>query len=77
MGRRGPALTEGGKSGGIAALRSQVNPLLFASLYAENRYDVAPILRCWLRRGDNVLLDRYVEANFGHQARATPLKQRR
>lgn len=53
-----------GAKGGI----KQVNPLLFASLYAENRYDVAPILRVWLRQGCNVILDRYMEANFGHQA---------
>eukprot|EP00320_Phaeocystis_rex_P019098 CAMPEP_0119061082 /NCGR_PEP_ID=MMETSP1178-20130426/4932_1 /TAXON_ID=33656 /ORGANISM="unid sp, Strain CCMP2000" /LENGTH=366 /DNA_ID=CAMNT_0007042251 /DNA_START=32 /DNA_END=1132 /DNA_ORIENTATION=- len=53
-----------GAKGGI----KQVNPLLFASLYAENRHDVAPILRAWLRQGCNVILDRYMEANFGHQA---------
>ena len=53
-----------GAKGGI----KQVNPLLFASLYAQNRYDVAPILRVWLRQGCNVILDRYMEANFGHQA---------
>jgi thymidylate kinase len=47
-----------------------VNPLLFASLYAQNRFDVTPLLRFWIRRGDNVILDRYVEANFGHQASA-------
>jgi len=47
---------------------SQINPLLFASLYAENRADTAPLLNAWLKRGHNVILDRYVEANFGHQA---------
>ena len=46
-----------------------VNPLLFASLYAQNRYDVMPLLAYWLKRGDNIILDRYVEANFGHQVR--------
>lgn len=53
-----------GKHGSIG----EVNPLLFASLYAENRHDVAPVLRHWLARGTNVVLDRYTEANFGHQA---------
>ena len=54
----------------------QVNPLLFASLYAENRHDVAPILNYWLKRGCNVVLDRYVEANFGHQACKLPAAER-
>ena len=45
-----------------------VNPLLFASLYAQNRADTAPLLNAWLKKGHNVILDRYVEANFGHQA---------
>lgn len=35
-----------------------INPLLFASLYAENRADTAPLLRAWLRRGHNIILDR-------------------
>jgi dTMP kinase len=50
----------------------EVNPLLFASLYAQNRHSVAPLLRHWLARGCNVVLDRYVEANFGHQASKLP-----
>lgn len=50
----------------------EVNPLLFASLYAQNRHSVAPTLRHWLARGCNVVLDRYVEANFGHQASKLP-----
>ena len=53
-----------------------INPLLFASLYAENRADTAPLLNAWLRRGDNVVLDRYVEANFGHQASKLPPSER-
>jgi dTMP kinase len=53
-----------------------VNPLLFASLYAQNRWDVAPILHEWVRRGYNVVLDRYVEANFGHQASKLPADER-
>ena len=55
---------------------SQVNPLLFASLYAQNRYDVSPILLHWIRRGNNVILDRYVEANYGHQASKLPPAER-
>lgn len=50
----------------------EVNPLLFASLYAQNRHSVAPVLRHWLARGANVVLDRYMEANFGHQASKLP-----
>ncbi|KAG8464547.1 hypothetical protein KFE25_009915 [Diacronema lutheri] len=50
----------------------EVNPLLFASLYAQNRHSVAPVLRHWLSRGANVVLDRYAEANFGHQASKLP-----
>jgi len=54
----------------------QVNPLLFASLYAENRADTAPLLKAWLKKGHNVILDRYVEANFGHQASKLPMAER-
>ena len=61
-----------GAKGGIKA----VNPLLFASLYSQNRFDVTPLLTHWLRRGDNVILDRYVEANFGHQASKLPAGER-
>ena len=57
-----------GEMGDIKA----VNPLLFASLYAQNRHDVAPVLHHWLARGHNVILDRYVEANFGHQVPPHP-----
>jgi len=53
-----------------------VNPLLFASLYAQNRADTAPVLNAWLKRGHNVILDRYVEANFGHQASKLPADER-
>ena len=53
-----------------------VNPLLFASLYAQNRADTAPLLSAWLKRGHNVILDRYVEANFGHQASKLPSDER-
>lgn len=52
-----------GKHGSI----SEVSPLLFSTLYAMNRHDQRPVLRHWLRRGYNVVLDRYMESNFGHQ----------
>ena len=61
-----------GAKGDIKAL----NPLLFASLYAQNRADTAPLLSAWLKRGCNVILDRYVEANFGHQASKLPPAER-
>ena len=61
-----------GAKGDIKAL----NPLLFASLYAQNRADTAPLLNAWLKRGCNVILDRYVEANFGHQASKLPAAER-
>jgi dTMP kinase len=54
----------------------QLNPLLFASLYAQNRADTAPLLNAWLKKGHNVILDRYVEANFGHQASKLPVDER-
>ena len=38
--------------------------------------DVTPLLTHWLRRGDKVILDRYVEANFGHQASKLPAGER-
>ena len=62
-------------SGAKGDLKS-VNPLLFASLYAQNRADTAPLLNHWLSRGVNVVLDRYVEANFGHQASKLPAAER-
>lgn len=53
-----------GKMGSIR----DVDPLMFASLYGLNRHDTLPRLKLWLQRGRNVVLDRYVSANFGHQA---------
>eukprot|EP01065_Artemidia_motanka_P029993 TRINITY_DN3602_c0_g1_i1.p1 TRINITY_DN3602_c0_g1~~TRINITY_DN3602_c0_g1_i1.p1 ORF type:complete len:379 (+),score=116.27 TRINITY_DN3602_c0_g1_i1:50-1138(+) len=53
-----------GKYGSI----SQVSPLLFSTLYSMNRHDVKPVLQHWLRRGYNVVLDRWMESNYGHQA---------
>lgn len=51
---------------------NDVNPLLFSSLYAQNRHAVRPVLQWWVDRGVNIVLDRYVEANFGHQACKLP-----
>jgi len=47
---------------------SEVSPLLFSTLYAMNRNDLRPIIQHWVRQGYNVVLDRYLESNFGHQA---------
>eukprot|EP00756_Hemistasia_phaeocysticola_P038295 Hpha_TRINITY_DN16750_c0_g1::TRINITY_DN16750_c0_g1_i6::g.79865::m.79865/K00943/tmk, DTYMK; dTMP kinase len=47
---------------------SEVSPLLFSTLYAMNRNDLRPIIQHWVRKGYNVVLDRYLESNFGHQA---------
>jgi len=66
-----------GKKGKLDA----VHPMLFASMYSANRYDAGAILRYWyepksvanvscfrVRKGQNIVLDRYSEANYGHQA---------
>lgn len=45
-----------------------VSPQIFAALYGLNRHDTMPRLKMWLRQGKNVVLDRYMSANFGHQA---------
>ena len=45
-----------------------VSPLVFAAVYGMNREDHQPILAYWKLRGANVVLDRYMTANFGHQA---------
>lgn len=53
-----------GKFGNIR----EVNPLIFAALYGLNRHSTLPLLRLWLQRGANIVLDRYMTANYGHQA---------
>lgn len=53
-----------GKMGNIR----EVNPLIFAALYGLNRHSTLPLLKYWIQRGKNILLDRYMTANFGHQA---------
>lgn len=54
----------------------EVDPLFFASLYAMNRHNLKGVLQHWLRKGYNVILDRYVEANFGHQVSKLPVGER-
>ena len=54
----------GGHRGDLRA----VSPLVFAAVYGVNREDHQPILAYWLLKGTNVVLDRYMTANFGHQA---------
>eukprot|EP01060_Flectonema_neradi_P003939 TRINITY_DN12591_c0_g1_i1.p1 TRINITY_DN12591_c0_g1~~TRINITY_DN12591_c0_g1_i1.p1 ORF type:complete len:350 (+),score=76.51 TRINITY_DN12591_c0_g1_i1:33-1082(+) len=53
-----------GVHGGI----SDVSPVLFATIYSMNRYDKKPSLDHWLEQGYNVILDRYMESSYGHQA---------
>eukprot|EP00906_Rhabdomonas_costata_P035210 RCo049479 len=64
--RHGDTIREvlSGKYGKI----SDLNPMLFSTLYAFNRHDTLPRLKYWLRRGKVVVLDRYSSANWGHQA---------
>ena len=47
---------------------NKVDPLFFSTLYSFNRYDTRKLLYEWIRKGKNIILDRYMEANFGHQA---------
>lgn len=53
-----------GRKGGM----KQIDPRAFSVLYSVNRFALKPVLDHWLRKGNNVVLDRYMEANFGHQA---------
>ena len=53
-----------GVHGGI----SEVSPVLFATIYSMNRYDKKPSLDHWLEQGYNIILDRYMESSYGHQA---------
>lgn len=45
----------------------QVDPMLVALLYAEDRRDASTIVRRWLLQGDIVLFDRYVYSNIAFQ----------
>lgn len=53
-----------GRKGGL----KQIDPRAFSVLYSVNRFALKPVLDHWLKKGNNVVLDRYMEANFGHQA---------
>ena len=44
-----------------------LDPFLFASLYAQNRWSVKHILNFWITRGYNIILDRYIISNIAHQ----------
>jgi dTMP kinase len=52
---------------GIDSLKV-VSPLQFASLFALNRFDTLPLIKYWVHRGYNIVLDRYMTANFGFMA---------
>jgi dTMP kinase len=54
--------------GGQRGNMRDVSPLVFAAVYGVNREDHQPVLAYWKLKGVNVVLDRYMTANFGHQA---------
>jgi dTMP kinase len=43
-----------------------IAPGAFGALYAFNRFEKRPLLIYWIQRGVNVILDRYMTANFGY-----------
>lgn len=45
----------------------QVNPRLASVLYAEDRYAAKTLIEEIINSGKNLVLDRYVESNMGHQ----------
>lgn len=45
-----------------------VSPLVFGSLYGLNRHDLKPWIDHWLQRGTHIIFDRWMTANYGHQA---------
>jgi len=47
---------------------SEVDPIFFSTLYSFNRWSTKPRLEKWIIEGRNIILDRYMEANFGYQA---------
>lgn len=63
-------------SGKLGSLKD-LDPMLFASLYGLNRHGTLSLLNLWLQRGFNVLLDRYMTANFGYQATKYPTQEER
>jgi dTMP kinase len=54
--------------GGHRGSLRRVSPMVFAAIYGMNREAYQPTLAYWRLKGCNVVLDRYMTANFGHQA---------
>jgi dTMP kinase len=46
---------------------SEVGPYRASIFYAADRFDASQTIRCWLEAGKNVVADRYVGSNMGHQ----------
>lgn len=46
---------------------NEVDPYLVAMLYAGDRKDASEIIKCWLKEGKIVLLDRYTYSNIAYQ----------
>ncbi|MFH1065507.1 MAG: thymidylate kinase [Nanoarchaeota archaeon] len=54
----------------------QINPHDASMLYAMDRLEAKEQLLKWLREGNNIILDRYLESNYAHQAGKYKGKQR-
>lgn len=52
-----------GKYGGV----KEINPYCGSILYAVDRFDASGRIRSWLSSGKQVVADRYVASNMGHQ----------
>ncbi len=52
--------------GGFGTLE-QVGPQQASRLYADDRLAASPEIRAWLEAGKNVVANRYVTSNMGHQ----------
>ncbi|MDI6738235.1 MAG: AAA family ATPase [Nanoarchaeota archaeon] len=46
----------------------QVDPHDASMLFAMDRLEAKPQLLKWMREGNNIILDRYLESNYAHQA---------
>jgi dTMP kinase len=46
---------------------TKIDPKFISSFYAIDRLIKKPTIEQWLNEGKNVVLDRYVESNIGHQ----------
>lgn len=64
----------GGFPEGAVSLDWKVASLYFA---IDRRYNLFPIIRHYINSGINVILDRYVESNMGHQASKMKTKEER